>query len=467
MNMENKLLIKEKIARKTAEMRAAIAAQGEALTDACHLSDYRAFAETDEHGTVWTKALQRALREHEVVIIDPAEEIYYIDDTVVIPSDRRIEATGAVIRLTPACEVLMLRNEHTADGTNAPIDTAMRDRNITIHGGRWEESREKRLGYGKSGRYTWKKDGEVRRPFYGISTCMLFNNIDGLRITDAMFSHTAGFAVQVGDIQGAVFENIGFDSCYADGLHINGRTENVFIRHIFGEVGDDLVALNAYDWQDSSVNFGAIGTVWCEDLDLWETSRYQAFRLVPGLYTYADGSTVDCAVHDIVVKNVRGIRTFKMYFQTPAYTIGETPERGDVGSGDNIFFEDIDVDLISPVDGTGGHGNDHEIYGVFGAFEVCANIGYLSFENIRLVTYPEKNPYSYLVRVGPKALFIKGREIFDPYVSCRLEILSLKDITVNGVAVDMQTLVRAVAFEDINGDGLSTGHGEIGTVICK
>ena len=467
MAMENKYLVKQYIEKKTAEMREEIIALGEALTDRCHLSDYRALAFEGEHGTVWTKALQRALFEHEVVVIDPAEAVYYMDDTVVIPSNRYIEATGAVIRLTPECEVLMLRNEHTADGTHAPIDITLRDRNITIHGGKWEESREKRLGYGKSGRYTWQKDGEVRRPFYGVSTCMLFNNIDGLRIADATFAHTAGFAVQTGDIRDAVFENIGFLSCYADGLHINGRTENVFIRHIFGEVGDDLVALNAYDWQDSSVDFGEISTVWCEDLDLWKTSRYQAFRLVPGLYTYADGSTVDCAVRDIVVKNVRGIRSFKLYFQTPAYEIGEMPERGDVGSGDNIFFEDIDVDLTGAVDGTGGHGSDHEIYGVFGAFEVCANIGYLSFENIRLVTYPEKNPYSYLVRVGPKALFYKGREIFDPYVSCRLETVSLRDVTVNGGTADVKALVRTVAFEDINKDGLSTGRGEIGTVICE
>ena len=82
------------------------------------------------------------------------------------------------------------------------------------------------------------------------------------------------------------------------------------------------------------------------------------------------------------------------------------------------------------------------------------------------MTYPEKNPYSYLVRVGPKALFYKGKEIFDPYVSCRLETVSLKDITVGGRAADVPALVRAVSFDDINGDGFSTGRGEIGTVIC-
>lgn len=35
---------------------------------------------------------------------------------------------------------------------------------------------------------------------------------------------------------------------------INGNTMNLLCRDIKGQVGDDLVALNACDWQDSSVD---------------------------------------------------------------------------------------------------------------------------------------------------------------------------------------------------------------------
>ena len=49
------------------------------------------------------------------------------------------------------------------------------------------------------------------------------------------------------------------------------------------------------------------------------------------------------ALTDAIISNVRGVKTFKMYYQTPPYnTVTEQPERGDVGSGDYIFFDWID-----------------------------------------------------------------------------------------------------------------------------
>ena len=436
------------------------------LSDACRLSEYRHLSEACTYGRIWTKALQAALLEHEIVVIDPSDEVYYIDGTVLIPSDRHIEAVGATIRLTPDCEVLMLRNEHTEDGTFAPIDTSACDRNISIHGGRWEESQTSRKGYGLSGRYAPRTPEEIRRPFYGVSACMLFNHAQGLTLTDMTFAHTAGFAVQMGDLENGVFENIGFESCYADGLHVNGGTENVYIRHVFGEVGDDLVALNAYDWQDSSVNFGAIRGVWCEDLALSPKSRYKALRIEPGIYAYADGTTVDCGIFDAVFKNIKGIRTFKLYFQTPPYLLDQKPEWGAAGSGDNLFFEDIAIDLCAPIDGFDAYRNGDPVRGHFAAFELCANIGYISFENIALTLYKERYPLSYLACVGPKSVIYKGKEIFDPYISCRVETVEIKNVTVNGEKPsDVSALVKTVTFDDVNADGFSTGRGEIGEIL--
>jgi len=436
-----------------------------ALSDACLLSDYSNLSRTESYGRVWTEALQAALLEHEVVVIEPSEDIYYIDNTVVIPSCRRIEALGAVVRLAPECEVLMLRNEHTKNGTHEAFDTSDRDRNISIRGGRWEESRNKRAGYGASGRYAPKTADERERPFYGVSTCMFFNNIEGLTLCDMTFAKTAGFSVQTGDAKNCVFENIGFESCYADGLHVNGRTENLYIHHLFGEVGDDLVALNAYDWQDSSVDFGPIRCVWCEDLTLSESSRYKAIRIEPGIYAYRDGSKVDCGLFDAVFKNIKGIRTFKLYFQTPQYSIGKTPEWGDVGSADNLFFEDITIDLRSPIDGFDVYKESDPVRGSFAAFEIGANVGYISFENIDITLYKEKYPLSYLVCVGPKSVVHNGKEVFDPYLSSGVDVISIKNLTVNGEKPeDASAYVKTVAFDDVNGDGASTGRGRVGEI---
>ena len=85
---------------------AAIADAQAKLKDACSLADYAA-AMTVLNGTnVWTVALQKALREHEIVRIPAAPEPYYIDATVVIPSNRRIEAEGATVALVQGTVIL-------------------------------------------------------------------------------------------------------------------------------------------------------------------------------------------------------------------------------------------------------------------------------------------------------------------------------------------------------------------------
>lgn len=466
MNME-KQNIKREIYERTWFSKQKNEENIASLSDSILLSAYQNLTKKTEEGVIWTDALQTALYDHEIVVIEPSETPYYIDSTVKIPSNRHIEAEGAIIRLTKDCTLLMLRNEHTKDGTHLPIDSSDKDINISIHGGRWEESHRERGGYGKSGRYMPFMDKDEKRPFYGVSTCMLFNNMEGLSLSDMTFAHTAGFAVQAGNIENAVFENILFESCYADGLHINGGSKNLWFSHIVGEVGDDLVALNAYDWQNSSVNFGAIENVYCEDLRLAETSRYKALRLEPGIYRYDDGSTVDCGLFDIIIKGVRGIRTFKMYLQTPPYALDEEPEWGKIGSADNIFFEDIIIDLCAPIDLFDVYKSSDPIRGSFAAFELGAKIGYLSFEDIDLILYREQYPYSYIACIGPKSVLHKGlREIFDPYISSRAETLEFENIRVNGkTPKDPRAFIREIVFDNVNGDGRSSARGEIGNMI--
>lgn len=117
-----------------------------ALTDVCSLDAYRAVVKNVNGTNVWTAALQAAVRDHAVVRIPASDETYWIDATVVIPSNRRIEASGARISLLPGTCVLMLRNEHAPDGTLAPIRGVARDVNIAVVGGRWEDwMRRRRL----------------------------------------------------------------------------------------------------------------------------------------------------------------------------------------------------------------------------------------------------------------------------------------------------------------------------------
>ena len=443
-------------------MAQAVRAAQAQLKDRVSLDAFVHLVRESDEGYIWTEALQTALREHEIVVIPPSDEPYLIDKSILVPSDRRIEAHGAVIRLAQGVTTLMLRNEHTEDGTKHPISGACRDRNIGIAGGRWEEYHTARAGYGKSGKY------DDARSFYGVSTCMLFGNMDSLLLEDVVFAHTAGFAVQCGDLTRCVFERIRFDACYADGLHLNGNMEEVLVRDVKGQVGDDLVALNMYDWQNSSVNFGPMHTVLCENLELSADSRYKALRIEPGMYCYEDGSQVDCSLRDAVIRGVRGIKTFKMYFQTPRYRIGELPESGDVGSADDIFFEDITVDLDAPIDRMQPYMQSDPLRGTFAAFELGANIGRIRLENIDLTLHREQFPLSRLLCIGPKSVRRDDLEIFDPYLSSCARRVELADIRVNGVRIsEAGDLVKEIAFEDINGDGHSTARGVIGEIVVE
>ncbi len=452
-------MTEENRARQNALVREA------SITDYSDLVRYESNAENaDGVCRVWTDAFQRALYENEIVRIPAAEEPYYIDRSVLVPSDRRIVAQdGATIRLMHGVRTLMLRNVNTKNGTHAPISDGERDCNIAICGGRWEESLTGRMGYGRTGMY------DTERSFYGVSTCMFFNNLDGLTLSDLTFVHCGGFAVQLGDIRNVHIDNVTFIECYADGLHINGNSENLRITNVRGQVGDDLVALNMYDWQDSSVDFGSTRTVLCEGLTLSPDSPYKAMRIEPGIYYYDDGSSVDCGLYDAIIKNVRGINTFKLYFQTPRYRIvGGEPERGGVGSGDDIFFEDIKIDLNAPIDALSEYLSSDPVRGAFAGFELGSNIGHIFFDNIDLTLYPERYPLSYLFCVGPKSSVNGGYEIFDPYLSCEVGEVKVHDLRINGEAPeDIAPYIREIVFDDINGDDRSTGRGAIGSVCYE
>lgn len=427
------------------------------LNDTVYLTDY------NSNNGIWTNALQTALNEHQVVIIPNAEEPYYIDNSILIPSNRRIIAeNGATIRLTDTTKVLMMRNTNTADGTHAPIN-APKNYNVSIEGGKWEDWCPHRMGYGNSGKY------DEQRSFYGVSTCMLFENIENLTLKNITFKNCGGFAIQIGEAKNIIIENILFENCFADGIHVNGNVENIHIKNVSGEVGDDLVAFNMYDWQDSSINFGPLKNAICEDLTLSPNSHYKAIRIEPGIYTFDDGSQVDCSLTNAIFRRIHNIKTYKLYCQTPPYFPENNPEKGDVGSGDNIFFEDIDVDLDAPIDLIGGYVTNDETTGTFAAFELGLNAKNIYFKNINLTLHREKYPHSYLMCIGPKSVrFDDGREVFDPYFSSTVENVHLENITVNGEKpTDITPYIKEIEFCNLYSDIPSTAKGKIQNVIYK
>lgn len=445
--------IKQRIRHTTLQAKNRNESAFKNLTDSVCLSEYRALARNSQYGLIWTEALQTALNEHEIVIIPPTTDIYWLDNTVVIPSNRHIEATGATIRVVPEYPYVILRNQHLQDGTYAPIDPSSKDVNISIHGGCWEEGAVKR---GKR-RFHDRKDC-----FFGVQTCMLFNNIEHLTITDITFSHVSSFCVQIGDITDGVFENFFFISCFSDGLHINGNCENLYIRNFSGHVGDDLVALNMYDWLGSSINYGPARNVFCENIHSAPDSTAKAMRLQPGIFAYRDGMLIDCSLNDMYFRNLSGIFEYKLYYQTPPYRLGTKPEGAGAGSADNLFFENVEIISERPI-----YPYALPKIGYFGMFFLNSNIGYISLDNIQYKTTEEVSPYTYLVAIGPMT-WRKSEdiEVFDPYISSTVDTLNMSDIFINGSHCnDVDQLLKVIEFDNVNNDGFSSGKGKVNNIF--
>ena len=99
--------------------------------------------------------------------------------------------------------------------------------------------------------------------------------------------------------------------------------------------------------------------------------------------------------------------------------------------------------------------------------ELGANVRGLHLVDVKANLHTEKYPLAHLVCVGPKSCVDKGkngrlREVFDPWVSCKATDIELKDVTYeDDVSAEA---VHATVFEDVNGDGHSTGKGEISRI---
>ena len=459
--MNSKRKTKEEIRSSLFKMRESNLRLSKALSRSASVSDYASFVRKNENGySLWNEAFQKAIDENEIILIPSAT--YYVDETIVIPSNRKIIAYGAHIKKVPEMNTLLLRNEHLRDGSFFKIDGSDADENITIQGGSWEDTgTEWTFHHG-----LYDKENSM----VGVSACMCFTNIKSLNISDVKIIRAGGFGIQVGNLTDGVIENVTFEKTVADGVHINGNTKNVIVKNISGSVGDDIVALNMYDWAASSVCFGPIENVICENITISPEGRYKAIRILPGKYFYKDGSVSDCYIKDVVFKKVRGVNTFKFYFQTPPYPIGEKSEAGVSGYGDNIFIEDVQLDLYKPIDAFDEYLKGDPVLGTFAAFEFGSYFGRVELSDIKLSLYKDKFPLSYLASIGPKSIRRDGKEIFDPYLNSSIEELILERVTVNGERVNSENCeryIKEISFVNLYEDCANTYKGEFKRIEYK
>lgn len=428
-----------------------------------NINDYSDLLKTTyKNGFIWSDAFNEAFKYGGEIYIP--QGVYYIDKPLIIKSNTAIIADEkAEIILIKGVKTLLLRNENVIDGSDVKIaDDAPVDRDIAICGGVWAEENVERLGYGASGCF------DENDSFKGVSTCLLFSGVNNLTLKNIVFKSTAGFACQIGRINGFLIENIAFENCFADGLHVNGGVKNGVIKNLSGYTEDDLIALNAYDWDNSTINFGCIENVVVDGVkSINGASAHKSFRIQPGVYPYKNGEREDCYIKNLTVKNVSGVTTFKMYLQTPAYT--ELPEKNiGVGRIENVCFENITADTSSPLDKQSNYLNGDRVAGNFATFEIGSNLKNMRLCNVSVRLDKQKYPCSYLITVGPKSQFIKEKhlELFDPYVFATAENVTYDKIFINGEEIDdLSPYIKQVEFDNLYPSALPFGKGRILSVF--
>lgn len=409
---------------------------------------------------IWTTAINKALEENACIYIPKGK--YFIDSSIIVPSNRRIIAhKDAEICTILSCKKVSLRTDCVIDGSYRVIgDDEPRTENVFIEGGVWSTEQTRRAEYGAVGAY------DDVDSLHGVHACMLFSGVRNLWIKNVKFKHVSTFAIQVGRVENFIVEKIKFIECYADGVHINGQVKDGFVYDISGEAGDDLVALNAYDWPNSTITQGPIEDIVISKINS-KGKDFNLMRILPGVTSCQNGN-IDCYIKNIIIDNVKGVDTYKMYFQTSGY-VG-TPEGSAIGKMENITIKNLKILKTRPADGTPNYVNADPITGHFGVFELGSNVDGLTLENIKvqLKVQEKYKGLEHFIVVGPKSYYIPERnlEVFDPYVISKVKNLIYKNIKINGKKVEnIMEHVKEIKFEKLYDSEYASGYGEIENTI--
>ena len=419
------------------------------------VTEYASLSEIKESGkTIWTKAFYAAVRNNSRIYVPKGT--YYIDDTIVIPSNRTIKADkNACICLTGDCKKVLLRNDSVTDCSNGSKKDAKFTCNVSICGGIWSTEFSERAEYGKLGAY------DDDDSLHGVYATMLFSGVQNLWLQDMVFKNSAAFAVQIGRTHNFIIENIEFIKCFADGVHLNGDVKNGAVVNVRGETEDDLIALNAYDWDNSTINNGSMENITVDGVTC-EGGECHCMRFAPGILPEEKGG-VDCFMKNIRVANVKGVSLFKLYLQTPPYI--EKPDGTMVGHVDEIEFENIEVVKDRPSDNTKDMYSKNPVTGHFGVFELGSNIDKLILKNISVMMNVDEYPdTAHFITAGPKSCYVKSKnlEIFDPYATSVCKEIKFSNVVIDGKKVEeLKPYIKEISFSKLYPSSLPFGSGKV------
>lgn len=349
----------------------------------------------------------------------------------------------------PDCGGCLLRNENIFIGAVSPEpDDAPYDADMSVEGGIWHAS----------GR-TWSEIDSERNPAIAtlrdrgtILGVLFFCSARRFSVRNITVRQSDFYAVLVSRCQDFLAEGLYFEDQYKDGIHINGPTARGTVRNVRGTCGDDIVALNAWDWHSSAVNYGPISHITVENVE----AEHDEMRLLPGKKLYDDGSVRDCPITDCAFRRMSGLYSVKMYQQPYCYNKTRRMNDRSLTGGllEDILFEDISVE------GTVTEALAEVTLDAF--WEIGADAKNVVWRRVAVAADEEtfRSTGMSLVTVGPKSSTWKRgetdpekwEELFEPDLICHADGLTLEEVTFAGAAARREDTVLRVVHLSPNPD---------------
>ena len=391
----------------------------------------------DVSGEIWTGAMQAVLNEQGTLHIPARAEPYYLDGPLVLKSGGRLTADAdAVIRLKPGTNTCMVRNAHVVSFVDRPVPKSTQpDQDIVIEGGIWttlatshRERNGNRVGASAQA-----------NPVFGTAGVILLHNVRDVVVRNITVRQSGPHAIHLGNARNFTVDGLVLDDTQRCGVQVEGPASEGVIRRIRGRSADDVVALNAWDWKNYAPSFGPIhhvlieavqGSAGDEQTPLGrdyagsfhhDGAPENAIRMLPGVKQFHDGTTLDCPIHDITLRDISGIREFKMYDQ-PNLELGrENDASASIGTFRNIRFEKLRFDRPSMI-------------------ELHANADGITIEDVTL-NHPLPADW-HLLRIGPKSQTLRlggdadptrWTEIFSPDRNCTVRNVRVSKVRATGI----------------------------------
>lgn len=390
------------------------------------------FAASPDHASL----IESLLHKHKSVSIPALDAPIELSRPIRLSSGMHLRIhESTVLRMKEGCGGCMVRNENVLSGMLGPVASPVLDKDITIEGGQWENAH----------RAASVNDPSPVMQEFGKTNLLLgmlfFCHCERVTIRNITIRQSDMYGVLIADCRDFLIENIVFDDHKKDGVHVNGPASHGLIQNMRGKCGDDFVALNAWDWDTSSVSFGPIEDITAAHI----ACDHDEMRLLPGRKTYPNGKKLDCPVRSCTFRDISGAYNFKMYQQPNCHNLKRIRKDFSEIAGliKDITFSDIRLDSLT----MGGMAEVH----LDAIFEMGADCENITFENLSLgfsMNEFRRSGMSISI-IGPKSsTWTRGytdpaewAELFNPDMICTAKNIAFRNIRFAGEACTDQSLL--------------------------